>query len=56
MSLHPVILLVLVLCLGWKINTQEGELCLWFLLYPWATLELIMCTWDAWKETLEYFL
>ncbi|NP_001289606.1 leukocyte-associated immunoglobulin-like receptor 1 isoform d precursor [Mus musculus] len=24
MSLHPVILLVLVLCLGWKINTQEG--------------------------------
>lgn len=26
MSLHPVILLVLVLCLGWKINTQEGSL------------------------------
>lgn len=26
MSLHPVILLVLVLCLGWKVNTQEGSL------------------------------
>ncbi|XP_028630904.1 leukocyte-associated immunoglobulin-like receptor 1 isoform X1 [Grammomys surdaster] len=26
MSLHPVIVLVLVLCLGWKINTQDGSL------------------------------